>query len=179
VNQHSQQGREFYGRVRGNIGPMPVAVGHGADTQGFGQRGRAVQNPEGSRPWQETFRLSAQGASVAQARALVRDRLSRWDLGEGVRDDAVLVISELFTNAIVHTGSVEVTCHLRITGESVYLAVGDQGLDLVGPHVRAPDAEGGRGLLLVGALAEEWGVDDEQDGGRIVWALLRPSTDVG
>jgi serine/threonine-protein kinase RsbW len=168
VNQYSQQERGLHERALGATGPMPVAVGHGADARGFGRRAH-----DGFTPWQGTFRLAAHGASVARARTLVRDRLVCRGLGEDVRDNAVLVMSELFTNAIVHTGSVEVTCRLRITAESVYLAVVDQGLDLVGPHVRTPDTEGGRGLLLVSALAEEWGVEEKAEGGRVVWALLR------
>lgn len=122
---------------------------------------------------QESFLLVAHGSSVSKARSLVRERLGRSSLRQDVRDDAVLVISELFTNAVVHTGSVEVVCRLRVGQDSVYLAVVDQGLDLVGPHVRAPDTDGGRGLLLVSALAEEWGVDDEHGAGRVVWAVLR------
>jgi len=38
--------------------------------------------------------------------------------------------------------------------------------------VREPDAESGRGLLLVNALAELWGVSNEQGRGRTVWAIL-------
>jgi anti-sigma regulatory factor (Ser/Thr protein kinase) len=167
VNQHSQQERGLHGRVRQSAAPLPVAVGHGADTRSFPSRPRDVPAA------QEIFKLPAHGSSVSQARSLVRERLSGSGLRQELRDDAVLVISELFTNAVVHTGSVEVVCRLRVAEDSVYLAVVDQGLDLVGPHVRAPDTEGGRGLLLVSALAEEWGVDDEHGAGRVVWAILR------
>lgn len=120
----------------------------------------------------DVFRLPAHGASVAAARNRIGERLRQWGVGEPVHDDVALVISELFTNALVHTDSTEITCRLQTTAETVYLAITDQGHGTVGPQVREPDAESGRGLLLVNALAELWGVSNEHGHGRTVWAIL-------
>jgi anti-sigma regulatory factor (Ser/Thr protein kinase) len=120
----------------------------------------------------DDFCLPAHGASVAAARNRVGERLRQWGVGEPVHDDVALVISELFTNALVHTDSAEITCRLQTTAETVYLAITDQGLGPTGPQVREPDVESGRGLLLVNALAELWGVSNEQGSGRTVWAIL-------
>ncbi len=91
-------------------------------------------------------------------------------------DDAGLVLSELFTNAIRYSDSERITCALRVTGNLMRLEVADQGCGLTEPRSREPgtDEERGRGLLLVNALAVAWGVQTCPDGkGRLVWAVLR------
>jgi anti-sigma regulatory factor (Ser/Thr protein kinase) len=120
----------------------------------------------------DVFCLPAHGTSVAAARNRVAELLRQWGVGEPVYDDATLVISELFTNALVHTDSTEISCQLQTTAQTVYLAITDQGLGPTGPQVREPDAESGRGLLLVSALTELWGVRNEHGRGRTVWAIL-------
>ena len=120
----------------------------------------------------DVFALPAHGASVAAARNRVGELLCAWGVDEAVHDDVALVVSELFTNALVHTDSSQITCRLQTTVETVYLAITDQGLGPTGPQVREPDAESGRGLLLVNALAELWGVSNEPGHGRTVWAIL-------
>ncbi|HEV2346226.1 MAG TPA: ATP-binding protein [Actinocrinis sp.] len=120
----------------------------------------------------DIFQLPAHGTSVAAARHRVGERLRQWGVTEPVYDDAALVVSELFTNALVHTESTEITCRLQTTTETVYLAITDQGHGATGPQVREPDVESGRGLLLVNALAELWGVTNEHGCGRTVWAVL-------
>ncbi|MFD7921535.1 SpoIIE family protein phosphatase [Streptomyces sp. NPDC059740] len=106
------------------------------------------------------------GRSVATARAFVRDTLQGWGCSDVV-DDAVVLTSELVTNAVVHAGtSAEVLCVLDgDAGDSVRIEVADQypereiPLQNGGPLTVHPDHEGGRGLLLCGALASHWGVD--------------------
>lgn len=92
------------------------------------------------------------------------------------RDDAGLVLSELFTNAIRYSDSERITCALRVTGNLMRLEVADQGRGLTEPQSREPgvEEESGRGLLLVNAVALAWGVQTCTDGkGRLVWAVLR------
>jgi anti-sigma regulatory factor (Ser/Thr protein kinase) len=124
--------------------------------------------------WAESRSLPARQSSVRDARGFIRDRLRLHGVHPDVQHDAALVVSELATNAILHTDSDEITCVVRITERLVYVAVADQGHGPVEPHVRAPDdAESGRGLLLVSELAEAWGVTDNHGLGRLVWAVLR------
>ena len=133
---------------------------------------RAVVGVSGHR---DVFRLPALGASVADARGRVRARLSEWAADPELTDDASLVVTELFTNAVRHTDSEKITCVLHDTGTVIRLEVTDQGR---GSGVPVPceaeaDEEGGRGLMLVSVLAAAWGSDPAADGtGRVVWAEL-------
>ncbi|WP_410535407.1 ATP-binding protein [Streptomyces sp. KL2] len=145
---------------------------------------RPLERTGGSvdRPLRDAFRLPAIGASVAEARRRVLARLTEWDIGTVIRDDAQLVVSELFTNAVRHTDSERVDCELRVTGVRLRLAVTDQGSGharYAGGAAQAPAAdprgegENGRGLLLVSALAEAWGIRPGAGGrGHMVWAEL-------
>jgi len=103
------------------------------------------------------------GRSVATARAFVRDTLQGWGCADIV-DDAVVLTSELVTNAVVHAGTAaDVLCLRNDAG--VRVSVADRypereiPLQNAGQIVVHPDREGGRGLLLCGALATRWGVE--------------------
>src|SRR5690606_17848317 len=103
------------------------------------------------------------GRSVATARAFVRDTLHGWGFSDVV-DDAVVLTSELVTNAVVHAGTTaEVQCLRYET--AVRVEVSDRYPERVVPVEEAvrsggnPDREGGRGLLLCSALASRWGVE--------------------
>lgn len=141
---------------------------------------RPLEHTEGSaeRNLRDAFHLPAIGASVAEARRRVLARLTEWDIGALVRDNAQLVVSELFTNAVRHTESDKVDCELRVTGLRLRLEVTDQGGGTRPRRqgaggVTDSDGESGRGLLLVSALAEEWGVRPRESGaGHMVWAEL-------
>lgn len=113
-----------------------------------------------------------------EARALVRDLLHRWGFRDLV-DEATLIVSELVANAVEHTGSLCAMVVNRAEG-SIRIEVRD---DAPGSHALSPasregssDAERGRGLMIVSALAAEWGVDaDEQS--KSVWVqLARPGS---
>lgn len=124
---------------------------------------------------QERFQLPAQGASVAAARRRVRSRVPVWGFCEDTCDAAELVMSELFTNALVHTGSEQILCVLRAEEpRTLYVEVADQGGGSAGPAPRQAGAEdeGGRGLALVRAMAAAWGDRPGLNGGRVVWAQL-------
>ncbi|KUJ68436.1 hypothetical protein ACZ90_19045 [Streptomyces albus subsp. albus] len=125
--------------------------------------------------------MPARGASVAAARCRVRTRLPAWGFGEAVCDSAELVMSELFTNALVHTCSERIQCVIRAEGSDerqIYVEVADQGGGPVGPSAReaGADEESGRGLMLVRALVAAWGDRPAAGGrGRVVWAQI-PAT---
>jgi serine/threonine-protein kinase RsbW len=121
------------------------------------------------------FRLPALSASVADARGRIRARLVEWGADTELRDDAGLVVTELFTNAVRHTDSEKITCALQDVGTAVRLEVTDQGRGsaVPAPCAAGADEEGGRGLLLVSLLSLAWGSDPSEDGtGRVVWAEL-------
>lgn len=123
----------------------------------------------------DAFRLPALSTSVADARGRIRTRLGEWGADAELRDDAGLVVSELFTNAVRHTDSEKITCVLYDCGRLIRLEVTDQGHGSGEPVSGTPgaEAEGGRGLLLVSVLSLAWGSAPADGGtGRVVWAEL-------
>ncbi|OIJ89093.1 ATP-binding protein [Streptomyces colonosanans] len=124
------------------------------------------------------FELAAHPSSVARARHLTRARLTGWAVGEDTCDTAALVVSELVTNAIVHTAGEFVVCELHDEGDLVRIAVRDEGCAPGDPHPSAqrPEEEHGRGLLLVAALCQAWGAQ-EAGPGLLVWAELERATE--
>ena len=125
------------------------------------------------------FQLPAHAESVARARQLTLDRLIRWEIEEETRETAVLVVSELVTNAIVHTAGDHVICEVRDGEGQLRIAVEDQGYGPTGPQLHQvamgeSEGEGGRGLFLVDALCGGWGTHDTSGygPGRVVWAEL-------
>lgn len=125
----------------------------------------------------DAFRLTAQGAAVAEARRRVQARLWEWGVDDELSDDAGLIVSELFTNALRYGDSEKIGCAVRICEGLVRIEVTDGGTGLTVPHPRVAglDEECGRGLLLVSVLSRAWGVLAGEDGrGRVVWAELGP-----
>ncbi|MER5705966.1 SpoIIE family protein phosphatase [Streptomyces sp. NPDC002122] len=122
------------------------------------------------------------GRSVAAARAFVRDTLQGWGHSELV-DDAVVLTSELVTNAVIHAGtSAEVLC-LR-TEDSIRVEVADRYPEREipvqsGRTLGSPDRENGRGLLLCAALAHRWGVDYSPTRKHVWFHLDLPQRPVG
>ncbi|NML51465.1 ATP-binding protein [Streptomyces sp. R302] len=119
------------------------------------------------------FELPARTESVSRARHLTEDRLLLWGRGPEIRDTAALVVSELVTNAVLHTASSRIVCELRQGADSIRIAVRDEG-GPAGPRIRDCGAdERGRGLLIVDALCEAWGAERTGHGtAQIVWAEL-------
>jgi hypothetical protein len=99
--------------------------------------------------------------------------LNVWSVCEDTCDTAALVISELVTNALVHTASSRIVCELHDGDELVRIAVRDEGCAPGEPHPSPtqPEEEHGRGLLLIDALCDAWGAH-ENGPGLLVWAEL-------
>jgi serine/threonine-protein kinase RsbW len=123
----------------------------------------------------EAFDLAARAASVAEARHRTIAWLLRCPVGEQAAEAAALIVSELVTNAIVHSGSEVIRCALRLGRGLLRIEVTDQGVSGAEPAARIPadDDVSGRGLLLVSAVSEAWGVSAALAGGRTVWATVR------
>lgn len=127
--------------------------------------------------FRQLFTPSRRGARLAR-RAVAR-RLRAWGIPEGSEayDNAVLVAAELVTNAVMHG---DVTGHsflLKVvwTTCTVRIEVAD-ACETRRPKTRRAEseAESGRGLLIVEAFADKWGVED-RDLGKTVWAELSTS----
>ncbi|MFJ2650720.1 SpoIIE family protein phosphatase [Streptomyces sp. NPDC087420] len=123
------------------------------------------------------------GRSVATARAFVRDTLQGWGYSDVV-DDAVVLTSELVTNAVVHAGtSADVLC-LR-TEDGVRVEVADRyperevPIQGTGHAFASPDSENGRGLLLCAALASRWGVEYTPTYKQVWFQLDLPERAIG
>ncbi|WP_264928488.1 ATP-binding protein [Streptomyces sp. A012304] len=116
-------------------------------------------------------------AEVGRARRWARSRLAGSGIGadEPLAETLILLVSELVTNAVVHTGCPAV---LRLslpggaTGEAVVrLEVADRSDRAPVPRCVDDDATGGRGLALVDGLADRWGWTMDGPGKRI-WCEL-------
>ncbi|WP_159766054.1 ATP-binding protein [Streptomyces sp. HM190] len=126
-----------------------------------------------------SIRLNAIPQAVAAARLFVRHNLRLWQLEEHV-ETATLIMSELATNAVrasnesdpQPTDDVVIGGQLRAIETSLFVEVWDRTSTT--PVRKDPDqgAEGGRGLLLVDAVAKQWNIYHPSVGGKIVWAEL-------
>ena len=114
---------------------------------------------ETARSWQ----VLLDGQEDAEARAAAAELLDR----------AELLASELVTNALLHARTV-VRLRIALRGERLHLGVHDRGRHLLRLVGGDPDAEAGRGLLLVERLARAWGVYRPPEGGKVVWCVLAP-----
>ncbi len=108
-------------------------------------------------------------AAVGAVRGFVRDALAGWGLDHLV-GDAVLITSELATNAVTHGGSPFRTSLVR-TGDVVRVSVED-GSSAWPRYPRAlPDDQAGRGMAIVAVLSRRTGCDSTV-GGKVAWAEL-------
>lgn len=112
---------------------------------------------------------------VAMVRRVTRARLRYCGL-HALVDDATLIVSELVTNAILHSGGSQVTLTMVIRGGVLRLAVHDEMPGVPATCIVDSDSERGRGLFLVDFLAREnggkWGATDE--GATIYCELALP-----
>ncbi|MET8567277.1 ATP-binding protein [Streptomyces sp. NPDC004783] len=107
------------------------------------------------------------------ARLLATEQLRSWGLP---LDPARHLVAELAANAADHgrVAGRDFRLTLYVVGDTLRVEVTDTRGERL-PEVRtpAPDAESGRGLLLVEALAHRWGVTEERFPRKTVWAELR------
>ena len=145
----------------------PMALATSADTRGAVLPADIVRTAQ--------FRLDPVPESAGRARRSARTMLTDWRLGHLV-EDVDLVVSELVTNALLHTGASEdgsdkIRLELDLNGRRLTLRVVDSSPLPPMPEEAADTAESGRGLLLVDALAAEWDWEDLPDG-KAVWAAF-------
>ena len=120
------------------------------------------------------FRFDAVPESAAKARRSARTVMTAWDL-PGLTEDVDLVVSELVTNALLHTGlgpggePAPVRLELELAEGALTCRVVDSSPLPPQPEEADHDAESGRGLILVEALANAWDWEDLPEG-KAVWA---------
>ena len=122
-----------------------------------------------TRPRVRYQRFPARADQVSRARRLLAGILD----GHQRADDAVLCLSELVTNAIVHSRSRQpggsFSVRTQIDSHLLRVEVCDQGGPWHKPTRPSADEQNGRGLLIVGQIASRWGCEGHSQHGWTVW----------
>jgi anti-sigma regulatory factor (Ser/Thr protein kinase) len=109
---------------------------------------------------------------VSEARRFV----GRAADGHPAADDVITCVSEMATNATLHSRSREPGGHFTVRADlsedRIRVEVRDQGGEW-DPDTRS-DGLGGRGLVIVEQLARDWGIAGSSDAGWVVWAEFTP-----
>ncbi|MDX6362427.1 MAG: hypothetical protein QOC85_1434 [Streptomyces sp.] len=126
-------------------------------------------------------------AGVGAARHRMRDQLRTGGVAEAVIDDAVLILSELLSNACRHgrplgdalagDGDVRAAWRVDTAGRLTVEVTDGGGPTRPVPATPSVTARGGRGLNIITALAKDWGVRDDTRGEVTVWVVVQD--DVG
>ncbi|MBD0735755.1 hypothetical protein BGM09_21895 [Streptomyces sp. CBMA29] len=109
------------------------------------------------------------GQWVGRLRRISAAKLRAWGL-DPLIDDVQLLVSELVTNALRYGEDGEIAFRLVITLQGVLIAVNDGSGRRPRLSVVDDESETGRGLFLVAAIAEDWGVSPD---GTTTWCTLR------
>jgi anti-sigma regulatory factor (Ser/Thr protein kinase) len=121
-------------------------------------------------------------AGVGEARHRMRAQLRRGGVAESVIDDAVLILSELLSNACKHgrplgdafsgDGDVRAAWRVDPSGRLIVEVTDGGGPTRPAPATPSVTAHGGRGLNIITALADDWGVRDDIRGEVTVWVVV-------
>ncbi|MCT7351855.1 ATP-binding protein [Streptomyces sp. 15-116A] len=122
--------------------------------------------------------LSSTRRGARLGRLLAAEQLRAWQVSRGVTEHAEQIVAELAANSALHgrvnSRDFRLTLTLDSTAGLLRIAVTDaRGERIPSPPAECGtslDAESGRGLLLVAALADRWGVEPYSPGGKTVWA---------
>jgi hypothetical protein len=143
-------------------------------------------DPQAPWPHQSFLELAALPTAAPCARLHTTLVLWEWDLGTLVQT-AALVVAELVSNAVQASlgltgsrfaghwapGTPPVRIWLSADEERVVIQVWDGSDRPPVPQPVEPEADSGRGLLLVGALSAEWGCyTPDKSSGKVVWAVV-------
>jgi anti-sigma regulatory factor (Ser/Thr protein kinase) len=107
------------------------------------------------------IRLAGDLAAPSIAREFVHDQLTLAPeaLGAQLKDDVVLVTSELVTNS-VQAGAQDITVQIRVEENRIELEVSDDGAGWPTPHAARPHDVRGRGLAITEALTHDWSISE-------------------
>jgi anti-sigma regulatory factor (Ser/Thr protein kinase) len=126
-------------------------------------------------------------AGVGEARHRMRDQLRSGGVADSVIDDAVLILSELLSNACRHgrplgdalagDGDVRAAWRVDQSGRLTVEVTDGGGPTRPVPATPSVTAHGGRGLNIITALAKDWGVRDDARGEVTVWVVVQDDVD--
>ncbi|MFE0529558.1 ATP-binding protein [Micromonospora parva] len=128
--------------------------------------------PEPASPRRAHLHLPAHAESPAAARQLVARQCQAWGTA-AVADRAVVIASELISNAVQHAGTDMDITVAHVAG-SLRISVRDRGGETPSsttPTLPRQMSEGGRGLPIIAALTTDWGFFSFGDG-KTVWAAI-------
>ncbi len=121
-------------------------------------------------PFERDWHFPAEVTTVSEARRLAITALRARGLSGATLDDTEVTIAELVANAVQH-GRSPFTVRVRLDGKRVRVEVADETSAAPVIRVLDQDATSGRGLHLLNALTDRWGVDGAPRG-KVVWTEL-------
>lgn len=116
--------------------------------------------------------MPARPRSPGVARRRVTETLTREGCAPPLIDTAILLLSEIVTNAVTHADSM---AEIEVRADDLVIWFGVRDADSRRWPVHWPEslgASGGRGLHIVATLAAGWGTYRHDDGGKTVWFWL-------
>lgn len=119
----------------------------------------------------EHLDLPAAAAAAGTGHEFVAAFCTRHHLAARTTEDAVLINSELLTNVYLHARSPAVLT-IQLLGQALHIGVQDRSDTLPVPTHPGPGTTGGRGLLLLDAVAQHWGILPRSPGKTIWFELL-------
>lgn len=159
----------------GRLGYVPARDAVGRLSHGPNRARRARPRRQGLRlrvTAEDRISLTEGVHAPARARAWVSEHTHALDLGDDVVQDALLVTSELVTNAVRH-GAPDIELSLAVQPDRLRISVRDEGSSLPALPSQPWRAEraSGRGLVIVAGTAADWGVNTADGApGKTVWA---------
>jgi anti-sigma regulatory factor (Ser/Thr protein kinase) len=117
---------------------------------------------------EETLRVPRGLTAPLLARSFVADLLHKWGCDQ-LENRVVLAVSEVITNAVLHAHSTTVL-QVRYNGDTLEIRIRDEDDALPTPRQPTADDDSGRGLRVLAAIADRWGVEPLHEGGKVVFA---------
>lgn len=114
------------------------------------------------------MRLTASSSAPGQARAFTASTLDEWRVPQELLHDALVVVSELVSNAVQH-GAGDAVLELVRQEDRLLLRVGDDHAASPQQQAHDPSSSRGRGLVIVEAVSTRWG-HSPRGAGKWVWA---------
>ena len=130
---------------------------------------RTPDGESGMETLEATRSFSCDSRSLSGCRTFVTNTLSSWHLSP-LTEDAMIVVSELATNAVLHART-EFSVSMAWQSGTLRVSLRDSSHDMPVVGSPLPTTVTGRGLLLVSVIARRWGIEIDSSG-KSVWAEL-------